>query len=80
MKLGMIGLGKMGANMAVRLVRGGHTVVGYARTKSVVDGAVAQGVTGASSLADLVRQLPTPRIVWLMIPSGAPVDQELEQL
>ena len=80
MKLGMIGLGKMGANMAVRLVRGGHTVVGYARTKSVVDGAVAQGVTGSSSLADLVRQLPTPRIVWLMIPSGAPVDQELEQL
>lgn len=80
MKVGMIGLGKMGANMAVRLVRGGHTVVGYARTKSVVDATIAQGVTGATSLSDLVHQLPTPRVVWLMIPSGAPVDQELEQL
>ncbi|MCI4323513.1 MAG: decarboxylating 6-phosphogluconate dehydrogenase [Thermoplasmata archaeon] len=80
MELGMIGLGKMGANMTVRLVKGGHRVVGYARTKSVVDAVVAQGAAGASSLADLVRQLPAPRIIWLMIPSGAPVDQTLEQL
>jgi 6-phosphogluconate dehydrogenase len=80
MKLGMIGLGKMGANMTVRLVRGGHTVVGYARTKSVVDAVVQQGAVGSSSVADLVRQLPTPRVVWLMIPAGDPVDQELELL
>ena len=80
MELGMIGLGKMGANMTVRLVLGGHRVVGYARTKAVVDAVVAQGAAGASSLANLVQQLPAPRIVWLMIPSGAPVDQTLDQL
>ncbi len=80
MELGMVGLGKMGANMTVRLVRGGHRVVGFARTKSVVDAVVAQGAVGASSLADLVRQLAPPRAVWLMIPSGAPVDQTLDQL
>jgi 6-phosphogluconate dehydrogenase len=76
----MVGLGKMGANMTVRLVRGKHRVVGFARTKSVVDAVVAQGAAGASSLADLVRQLAPPRIVWLMIPSGAPVDQTLDGL
>ncbi|MGI0071975.1 MAG: phosphogluconate dehydrogenase (NAD(+)-dependent, decarboxylating) [Thermoplasmata archaeon] len=80
MELGMVGLGKMGGNMTVRLVQAGHRVVGYARTKSVVDEVVAKGAAGASSLADLVRQLKPPRIVWLMIPSGAPVDQMLEAL
>ncbi len=80
MELGMIGLGKMGGNMTVRLVRGGHRVVGFARTKAVVDEVVAQGAAGASSLANLVAQLTPPRIVWLMIPSGPPVDQTLEQL
>jgi len=80
MELGMVGLGKMGANMTLRLVRGGHRVVGFARTKAVVDSVVAQGALGAGSLPDLVRQLAPPRIVWLMIPSGAPVDQTLEQL
>ncbi len=80
MELGMVGLGKMGGNMTVRLVRGGHRVVGFARTKSVVDEVVAQGAAGANSLANLVAQLKPPRVVWLMIPSGAPVDQTLEQL
>ncbi len=80
MELGMVGLGKMGANMTVRLVQGGHRVVGYARTKSVVDAVVAQGAAGADSLASLVGQLTPPRVVWLMIPSGAPVDQTLEAL
>jgi 6-phosphogluconate dehydrogenase len=80
MELGMVGLGKMGANMTVRLVKGGHRVVGFARTKAVVDAVVAQGATGAYSLAELVKLLPAPRIIWLMIPSGDPVDQTLEQL
>jgi 6-phosphogluconate dehydrogenase len=80
MELGMVGLGKMGGNMTVRLVRGGHTVVGFARKKEVVDVVVKEGAKGADSLANLVAQLKPPRVVWLMIPSGAPVDQTLEQL
>jgi 6-phosphogluconate dehydrogenase len=80
MELGMVGLGKMGGNMTVRLVKGGHRVVGYARNPAVVDVVVKQGAAGASSLADLVRQLAPPRVVWLMIPSGDPVDQTLAQL
>jgi 6-phosphogluconate dehydrogenase len=80
MELGMIGLGKMGANMTVRLVKGGHRVVGYARTPSTVASVVEKGAEGADSPADLVRKLPSPRTVWLMIPQGAPVDATLEQL
>jgi 6-phosphogluconate dehydrogenase len=80
MELGMVGLGKMGANMTGRLVKGGHRVVGFARTKATVDAVVAQGAVGAYSLAELVRKLTVPRVVWLMIPSGAPVDQTLEEL
>ncbi len=80
MEIGMVGLGKMGGNMTVRLVRGGHTVVGFARKKEVVDAVVRQGAKGAESLADLVAQLTPPRVVWLMIPSGAPVDQTIDQL
>jgi 6-phosphogluconate dehydrogenase len=80
MELGMVGLGKMGGNMTVRLVRGGHRVVGFARHKEVVDEVVAQGAAGANSLENLVQQLKPPRIIWLMIPSGPPVDQTLDQL
>ncbi len=80
MDLGMVGLGKMGGNMTERLVRGGHRVVGYARHKEVVDAVVAQGADGASSLADLVRQLTPPRVVWLMVPSGPTVDETLDAL
>jgi 6-phosphogluconate dehydrogenase len=80
MELGMVGLGKMGANMTVRLVQGGHRVVGFARTKAVVDSVVQKGAVGAYSLDQLVRELRPPRVVWLMIPSGAPVDQTLAAL
>jgi 6-phosphogluconate dehydrogenase len=66
--------------MTVRLVQGGHTVVGFARKKEVVDVVVRQGAKGADSLANLVQQLKPPRVVWLMIPSGDPVDQALDQL
>ncbi len=80
MELGLVGLGKMGGNMAVRLVRGKHRVVGYARHPEVVAVVVKEGAEGASSLKELVGKLKPPRIVWLMIPSGAPVDQTLESL
>jgi len=80
MELGIVGLGKMGANMARRLVEGGHRVVGLARTRASVDAAVAFGVVGATSLAELVGQLAPPRVVWLMVPAGPTVDQNLDAL
>jgi 6-phosphogluconate dehydrogenase len=80
MDVGMIGLGKMGANMAERLVRGGHRVVGYARTAQTVQEAASRGIEGATSLVDLVQRLRPPRVVWLMVPSGAPVDDTIAAL
>ena len=80
MELAMIGLGKMGLNMSTRLVRGGHRVVGYARTEASVDEAVKLGAEGAHTLEDVVRQLKTPRIIWLMIPAGKVTDDTIEKL
>ena len=80
MKIGFIGLGKMGFNMVTRLVQGGHEVVAYARTESVVAEAKKVGVQGASSLGDLVKQLSAPRVVWVMVPSGAPTQQVIDDL
>ncbi|MCI4327745.1 MAG: decarboxylating 6-phosphogluconate dehydrogenase [Thermoplasmata archaeon] len=80
MELGMAGLGKMGANMTERLVRGGHRVVGFARTPATVDAVVQKGAVGAHSLAEMVQKLTAPRVVWLMLPSGDTVDQTLAQL
>lgn len=70
MELAMIGLGKMGLNMATRLVRGGHRVVGYARSAESVESAVKHGAEGARSLEEVVGKLNLPRIVWLMVPAG----------
>lgn len=75
MKIGLIGLGKMGANMAQRLIRGGHEVVGYARNPETVEEAQKFGVQGSSSVGDLVSQLASPRVVWVMVPSGAVTDK-----
>ncbi len=80
MELGMVGLGKMGLNMGIRLKRGGHRVVGSARKPETVAAAVGQGLEGSASLEDLVAKLRPPRIVWLMVPSGAPVDENLDLL
>jgi 6-phosphogluconate dehydrogenase len=80
MELGMIGLGRMGANMAERLVRGGHRVISYDRSAEAIQRVVDKGAVGAHSLADFIKQLAPPRIVWLMVPSGPPVDETLEQL
>jgi len=80
MELAMIGLGKMGMNMATRLVRGGHRVVGYARTDATVEEAVQLGAEGAHSLEDAVGKLKSPRIVWLMVPAGKVTSDTIDQL
>jgi 6-phosphogluconate dehydrogenase len=81
MDVGMIGLGKMGANMTTRLLRGGHRVVAYDRDPNAVRTAAAGGATGASSLADLVGHLPErPRVCWVMVPAGAPTDETIDAL
>ncbi len=80
MELGMIGLGKMGAFMVERLVRGGHRVVGYDRDAAAVKRVTDKGAAGSDSLEKLIGQLKAPRAVWLMVPAGAPVDQTIELL
>jgi len=70
MELAMIGLGKMGGNMASRLLRGGHRVVVYNRSPEPIQAAVAEGAVGSDSLADAVARLGAPRVVWLMLPAG----------
>ena len=80
MELGMIGLGRMGANMTERLVGGGHRVISYDRNAEAIQRVVDIGGVGAHSLADFVKQITAPRVIWMMVPSGAPVDQTIEQL
>jgi len=80
MDIGMVGLGKMGLNMARRLVRGGHRVVGYNRRPEATAELEKDGGRGATSLEAMVQALPAPRTVWLMIPSGKPVDDTIEVL
>ena len=80
MQLGMIGLGKMGANMAERLVAAGHDVVGFDLSREAVDEVVARGARGADSPDDLMAQLDPPRAVWIMVPQGDPVDATLAAL
>jgi len=80
MKIGMIGLGKMGGNMTQRLLRGKHEVVVFNRTQGPIDELAKKGAIPSSSLRDLVRKLPTPKVIWLMVPSGKPVDQNINGL
>jgi 6-phosphogluconate dehydrogenase len=70
MQLGMIGLGRMGANMVRRLMRGGHTCVVYDRSADAVAGLGKEGATGATALKDFVSKLDKPRSIWLMVPAG----------
>jgi 6-phosphogluconate dehydrogenase len=77
----MVGLGKMGGNMVRRLRRGGIEVVGYARSPDAVAGLAAEeGMLAASSVADAVTQLQSPRVVWLMLPSGEPTESQIHAL
>src|SRR5512142_1781193 len=80
MELAMIGLGRMGLNMATRLVRGGHRVVGYALEAAAIEQAKKNGADGAASLEEVVKMLPAPRIAWIMVPSGAPTDETVNKL
>jgi 6-phosphogluconate dehydrogenase len=80
MELGMVGLGRMGANMAERLVKGGHKVTGFDPSADARKAAEADGVAAATSLEALVKALPTPRVVWLMVPSGKITDDTVNTL
>ena len=79
MQLGMIGLGRMGANLVRRLMRDGHRCVAYDRNPDVVKTLAAEGATGALSLAEFVAKLDKPRAMWIMVPAGV-VEQTLTEL
>ncbi|HEU6452723.1 MAG TPA: NAD(P)-binding domain-containing protein, partial [Gemmatimonadaceae bacterium] len=87
MRLGMIGLGRMGGNMTLRLLRAGHEVVGYDRDPGAIErvkeegkGSAKASAIGASDIAALCAELPAPRVVWLMVPAGKPVDDTIAAL
>lgn len=80
MELGMIGLGKMGANMAERLLQGGHKVTGFDPSADARKALEAQGGSSADSLQALVKALPAPRVLWLMVPSGKITDDTVDAL
>jgi 6-phosphogluconate dehydrogenase len=80
MKIGMIGLGRMGANMAERLVRAGHEVMGYDRSLGAMTAAEGAGIDSVDSLERLVAALDAPRVVWIMVPAGDPVDMTIGAL
>jgi 6-phosphogluconate dehydrogenase len=80
MRMGMIGLGRMGGNMVKRLVDGGHEVVAFTRDRKKVEKAMEQGAIGAADLADLVRRLEPPRSIWLMVPNGQPTQDMIDRL
>jgi 6-phosphogluconate dehydrogenase len=80
MDIGLVGLGRMGGNMARRWIRGGHRVVGHARSASTLEALAREGLAPASSLEDLVRSLRPPRAVWLMLPAGAATEDAVDRL
>ena len=80
MEIGMIGLGRMGGNMAQRLLAGGHRVVAYDPQPEAVEAVVKRGAAGASSLKELVGQLSAPRAVWTMVPAGEPTESTINAL
>ncbi len=80
MKLGMIGLGRMGGNMVRRLLRGGHEVVAWDPNRRAVTALASEGALGASSLLQLVAKLEKPRVVWMMVPAGRPVDDTITKI
>ncbi len=80
MQIAMIGLGRMGINMAKRLLLGGHEVIAYNRTRDKTEQMVKKGAIGACSLKEVVQKLSKPRIVWIMLPAGHIVDDHMNQL
>ena len=77
MQLGMVGLGRMGANMTRRLMRNGHSLVVSDLSPDAVKKLGTEGATGSSSLEDLVAKLTPPRAVWIMVPAGAPTEAKV---
>src|SRR5216117_4238261 len=75
MQIGMVGLGRMGGNMARRLLRGGHEVVAYATDATAVRQLAGEGAVGALTLDDFVARLKPPRVAWVMVPAGAATEQ-----
>jgi 6-phosphogluconate dehydrogenase len=80
MQIAIIGLGKMGGNMVKRLLGGGHQVVGFDRDAAAVQKLVTEGMTGATSLSDVVSKLAAPRAAWVMVPAGDPTDGTIREL
>lgn len=80
MRIGMIGLGKMGGNMSRRLLRGGHPCVVFDPDRKQVENLVGEGAIGVSSLAEFASQLPSPRIAWLMVPAGEVTEKVIGQI
>jgi 6-phosphogluconate dehydrogenase len=80
MQIGMIGLGRMGGNMALRLIQAGHGVVGYNRNPRNIDAAVKAAIVSVPSVAELVKRLKTPRAIWLMVPHGKPTEESIDTL
>jgi len=80
MEIGMVGLGRMGANMVRRLMKGGHRCIVFNRNPASVERMVGEGAMGAASLDDLVKQLAPPRAVWVMVPAGEPTELTVEGL
>jgi len=80
MQLGMVGLGKMGANMTRRLMRGGHQLVVSDLSADAVNGLAGEGAVASTSLPDLVSKLKAPRAVWIMVPAGGPTEQTVQAL
>jgi 6-phosphogluconate dehydrogenase len=80
MEIAMIGLGKMGGNMATRLIKGGHRVVAYALHEATIQAAEAVGAVGARTLDEVVQKLPPPRSIWVMVPSGQITDETIRSL
>jgi 6-phosphogluconate dehydrogenase len=80
LEIGMVGLGRMGGNMAQRLLRGGHTVVAFDQSAAALAANVSEGAAGADSVADLVGRLAPPRAVWLMLPAGEITEASMEEL
>jgi 6-phosphogluconate dehydrogenase len=80
MELGMVGLGRMGANMTRRLLRGGHRVVVSDLSTAAVEQLASEGAVASSSLDELARELRAPRAVWVMVPAGAPTEQAVQAL
>ncbi|MBA3466411.1 MAG: NAD(P)-binding domain-containing protein, partial [Gemmatimonadaceae bacterium] len=80
MRLAMIGLGKMGGNMSERLMKDGHELVVFDRSPESIEKYVALGATGTADAAEVTKKLGAPRVVWIMVPAGKPVDDTIALL